>query len=141
MYATHAKIHIKKGFVAAKGLKLISGGHERRVGMFLYSISEHDKDLSLNLDRDIVIQEDVWAGMDVMILRGVTVGRGCTLAARSVVTKSTPPYSIVAGAPARFIKFYWTIEQILEHEATLYPEPQRFTREQLEEIFASNKSE
>ena len=49
---------------------------------------------------------DVWAGMDVMILRGVTVGRGCTLAARSVVTKSTPPYSIVAGAPARFIKFY-----------------------------------
>lgn len=56
MYATHAKIHIKKGFVAAKGLKLISGGHERRVGMFLYSISEHDKDLSLNLYRDIVIQ-------------------------------------------------------------------------------------
>ena len=43
--------------------------------MFLYSISEHDKDLSLNLDRDIVIPEDVWAGMDVMILRGVTVGR------------------------------------------------------------------
>lgn len=141
MYATHAKIHIKKGFVAAKGLKLITGGHERRVGKFLYSISDQDKDLSLNLDRDIVIQEDVWAGMDVMILRGVTVGRGCTLAARSVVTKSTPPYSIVAGAPARFIKFYWTIEQILEHEATLYPEPQRFTREQLEEIFASNKSE
>ena len=60
---------------AAKGLKLITGGHERRVGMFLYSISEHDKDLSLNLDRDIVIPEDVWAGMDVMILRGVTVGR------------------------------------------------------------------
>lgn len=82
---------------------------------------------------------DVWAGMDVMILRGVTVGRGCTLAARSVVTKSTPPYSIVAGAPARFIKFYWTIEQILEHEAALYPEPQRYKREQLEEIFASNK--
>ena len=141
MYATHAKIHIKRGFVAAKGLKLITGGHERRVGKFLYSISDQDKDLSLNLDRDIVIQEDVWAGMDVMILRGVTVGRGCTLAARSVVTKSTPPYSIVAGAPARFIKFYWTIEQILEHEAALYPEPQRYTREQLEEIFASNKSE
>ena len=141
MYATHARIHIKKGFVAAIGLKLITGGHERRVGKFLYSISDQDKDLSLNLDRDIVIQEDVWAGMDVMILRGVTVGRGCTLAARSVVTKSTPPYSIVAGAPARFIKFYWTIEQILEHEATLYSEPQRFTREQLEEIFASNKSE
>ena len=141
MYATHAKIHIKKGFVAAKGLKLITGGHERRVGKFLYSISDQDKDLSLNLDRDIVIQEDVWAGMDVMILRGVTVGRGCTLAARSVVTKSTPPYSIVAGAPARFIKFYWAIEQILEHEAALYPETQCYPREQLEEIFASNKSE
>ena len=137
MYATHAKIHIKKGFVAAQGLKLISGGHERRVGKFLYSIGEQDKDLSLNLDRDIVIEEDVWAGMDVMVLRGVTVGRGCTLAARSVVTKSTPPYSIVGGTPARFIKFYWTIDQILEHEVALYPESQRYTREQLEEIFAS----
>ena len=135
LYATNARIEIMKGFVAATGLKIITGGHERRIGRFLYSITEDDKDLSLGLDRDVVVQEDVWAGMDVMILRGVIVGRGCTLAARSVVTRSTPPYSIVGGAPAKFIKFYWTIDQILEHESKLYPVEKRYTRAQLEELF------
>ena len=76
----------------------------------LYSITDSDKDLTIGLDKDIIIEQDVWAGMDVMILRGVTIGRGCTLAARSVITKSTPPYSIVGETPARFIKFYWTID-------------------------------
>lgn len=135
MYATHATITIKKGFVAATGLKLITGGHERRVGHFLYSITDAEKDLTKNLDRNIIIEEDVWAGMDVMILRGCTIGRGCTLAARSVVTKSTPPYSIVGGVPAQFIKFYWTVDEILEHEKILYPEDKRYTREYLEELF------
>ena len=140
MYATHAKIVIKKGFVSAIGLKLITGGHERRVGKMLYSITDLDKDLSIGLDKDIIIEEDVWAGMDVMVLKGVTIGRGCTIAARSVVTKSTPPYSVVGGSPARFIKFYWTIDQILEHESQLYPEEERYTREQLEEIFSKYAS-
>lgn len=52
------------------------------------------------------------------------------------MSKSTPPYSISGGVPAKVIKFYWTIDQILEHEAKLYPEEERYTREQLEEIFA-----
>ena len=67
---------------------------------------------------------------------GVTVGRGTTVAAGAVVGKSMPPYCICGGVPAKFIKFYWTIDQILEHEAKLYPENERYTREQLEEIFA-----
>lgn len=139
MYATHAKITIKRGFVAATGLKLITGGHERRLGSFLYSITDANKDFSKGLDQDITINEDVWAGMDVMVLKGVTIGRGCTIAARSVVTHSTPPYSIVAGTPARVIKFYWTIDQILEHESKLYPEKDRYTREDLENIFNQYK--
>ena len=135
LYATNAKIEIKKGFVAATGLRIITGGHERRIGRMLYSITEKDKNLSLGLDKDVLIKEDVWAGMDVMILRGVTIGRGCTVAARSVVTRSMPPYSVVGGTPAKFIKFYWSIDQIMEHEAKIYPEDERYTREQLKELF------
>lgn len=52
------------------------------------------------------------------------------------MSKSTPPYSISGGVPSKFIKFYWTIDQILEHEKTLYPVEERYTREQLVEIFA-----
>lgn len=131
---------ICKGYAAiAENLTVHTGNHARVLGTYITSINEANK--PAGYDHDVIIEEDVWIGSNVTILSDVTVGRGCTLAARSVVTKSTPPYSIVAGAPARFIKFNWTIEQILEHETTLYPEPQRFTREQLEEIFASNKSE
>ena len=57
------------------------------------------------------------------------------MAAGAVVAKTMPPYCICGGVPAKFIKFYWTIDQILEHEAKLYSEEERYTREQLEEIF------
>lgn len=69
-------------------------------------------------------------------LSGVTIGRGTTVVAGAVVAKSMPPYCICGGVPAKFIKFYWTIDQILEHESKLYPEKERFTREQLEILFA-----
>ena len=66
----------------------------------------------------------------------VTIGRGTTVAAGAVVTKPMPPYCVCGGVPAKFIKFYWTIDQILEHESKLYSEEDRYTREQLERIFA-----
>lgn len=51
-----------------------------------------------------VIEDDVWIGSRVTIMRGVTIGRGSIVAACSVVTKDVPAYSIVAGVPAREIK-------------------------------------
>ena len=77
----------------------------------------------------------MWIGCNVTLLSGVTIGRGATVAAEAVVSKSMPPYCICGGVPAKFIKFYWTIEQILEHESKLYPEADRYTPEELENIF------
>lgn len=140
LYATNAKIIIKQSFVSARGLKIITGAHERRIGCFCASITETEKNHSLGLDKDVIINDDVWAGMDVTILPGVTIGRGCTLAASSVIAKSTPPYSLWGGVPAKFIKFYWTIDQILSHEEKLYPEGERYTRQELEDIFEQYNS-
>ena len=61
------------------------------------------------------------------------------VAAGAVVAKSMPPYCVCGGVPAKVIKFYWTIDQILEHEAKLYPKEKRYTREQLEEMFAERE--
>ncbi|MBO2600169.1 acyltransferase [Shewanella algae] len=52
----------------------------------------------------VIIEDDVWIGSGSIILKGVTIGRGATIAAGSVVTKNVPEYSIVGGVPAKFIK-------------------------------------
>lgn len=52
----------------------------------------------------ITIEDNVWIGERSAILKGVTIGRGSIVASNSVVTKSVPPYSIVAGNPAKIVK-------------------------------------
>jgi len=55
------------------------------------------------LDEAVVIEDDVWIGYGAILLSPVRVGRGVVVAAGSVVTRDVPPYSIVAGVPARVI--------------------------------------
>ena len=51
-----------------------------------------------------VIGNDVWIGVNAVVLRGVTIADGAVVAANSVVTRDVAPYTVVGGAPARFIK-------------------------------------
>lgn len=53
----------------------------------------------------IVVGDDVWIGQCAIILSGVTLGQGCVVGAGAVVAKDVPPYAIVAGNPARIIKY------------------------------------
>lgn len=53
----------------------------------------------------ISIGNDVWIGDGVFVKNGITVGDGAVLGARSVVTKDVPPYAIVAGVPAKIIRY------------------------------------
>jgi acetyltransferase-like isoleucine patch superfamily enzyme len=103
--------------------------------MFVTDITEANK--PSGYDKDVVIEEDVWIGSNVTILAGVTIGRGCTIAAQAVCNRNIPPYCIAAGIPAKVINMYWSIDQILEHEAKLYPEDQRLSRAYLEQIYLS----
>lgn len=135
-----AKFIMKKGAGSAEGLCVHTGNHLREVGKYYRDITNADKQASGQvLDKDVIVEEDVWIGCNVTLLSGVTIGRGATVAAGAVVSKSMPPYCVCGGVPAKFIKFYWTIDQILEHEAKLYPENERYSRKQLEEIFERYK--
>lgn len=51
------------------------------------------------------IGNDVWIGRDAMIMEGVSVGTGAIVATRSLVTRDVPPYAIVAGTPAKVIRY------------------------------------
>jgi maltose O-acetyltransferase len=55
-------------------------------------------------DRPITIENDVWIGSRVILLPGITVGKGSIIGAGSVVTKNVSPYTIVAGNPATVIR-------------------------------------
>ena len=54
--------------------------------------------------KPVIIDDDVWIGANAVILPGITIGRHVVVAAGAVVTKDVPPYSLVAGVPARVIK-------------------------------------
>ncbi len=80
---------------------------------------------TLDFDRDftwghrgqgIEVGSDVWIGREAVLMPGVTVGHGAAIGTRSIVTHDVPPYTIVAGAPAKFIKKRFdgaTIERLL----------------------------
>lgn len=133
LLTTNAKFIMKPHSAAAAGFTVVTGNHARVVGRFYRSLTEKDK--PAGMDKDVVVESDVWIGINVTLLSGVTVGRGATIAAGSVVNKSLPPYCVAGGVPAKPIKFYWTIDQIMEHEAQIYPENERYSREELESIF------
>jgi acetyltransferase-like isoleucine patch superfamily enzyme len=67
----------------------------------------------------IIVEDDVWIGESATILAPLVIGRGSIVAAGAIVTCDVPPYSIVAGNPARVIKMRFSAAEIVEHQARL----------------------
>ena len=59
-----------------------------------------------------IVGNDVWIGLNAVILRGVTVGHGAIVGAGAVVTKDVPPYAIVVGNPAKILRYRFDAETI-----------------------------
>ncbi|MBR6123824.1 hypothetical protein IKQ19_09580 [Candidatus Saccharibacteria bacterium] len=66
------------------------------------------------LDSPIIIEDDVWIGTGATIMAGVTLGRGCIIAAGAVVTKNVPSCEIWGGNPAKKIKNRFDTEDKLK---------------------------
>lgn len=78
---------------------LVGGDHNfHRISTWPFqSMVYHQPTLNSEKNRDIVVEDDVWIGMESLIMSGVTIGKGSVIGARSIVTKDVPPYSIFIG--------------------------------------------
>lgn len=66
---------------------------------------------------DMIVGNDVWIGMEAVIMPGMKIGNGAIVAAKSVVTHDVPPYAIVAGNPAKVVKMRFDetmVKQLLD---------------------------
>ncbi len=92
--------------IAAKSSIII--GKNVRIGPYtiimdsdFHDIQEHSME---GRSEPIVIGDNTWIASRAIILKGVTIGEGCVIAAGAVVTKNVPPYSMVAGVPAVVVR-------------------------------------
>jgi acetyltransferase-like isoleucine patch superfamily enzyme len=66
-------------------------------------LQHYDNDDSVLKEQEVIIEDNAWLGANVIILKGVRIGRNSIVGAGSVITKSIPPNQIVAGNPIRII--------------------------------------
>lgn len=91
------KIYIGDNFHSGVGLKILTQSHNYKGGSIPY-----DRTVIV---KDVRVGDNVWVGMDVMILPGVYIGEGAIIQAGSVVSKSIPDLAIAGGNPAEIIRF------------------------------------
>lgn len=94
MIVSHKSITIKKGTTIGPNVVLYDHDHNY----------DHKADYGKFLSESIEIEDNVWIGANVVILKGVHIGSKSVIAAGSIVLSDVPPYSLVAGNPARLIK-------------------------------------
>lgn len=105
------------------GIKIL-GGHpiDRNISLYpgffdygnKYKQIVHFKTSKLHIDLQVhtAIGSDVWIGDDVKIMAGVTIGDGAIIGAGAIVTKNVRPYAIVAGSPAKLLRFRFSAEVV-----------------------------
>jgi len=113
------KLTIGKYCSIAEGVTIILGGGHRMDWITTYPLSVFFDELGSceghpSTKGDLEIGHDVWVGYGATILSGIHIGDGAVIAAKAVVTRDVPPYAIVAGNPARIIKYRFDSETIAE---------------------------
>lgn len=130
IYCYYKKIILGNNVMIGPNVTMVNGDHNiRKIGIPI--IDNHEKEPTDDLE--IIIEDDVWIGANVTILKGVTIGRGAVIAAGAILSRSVMPYCIVGGIN-KVLNVRFNIEQIINHEMILYPEHKRFNIKDLSHI-------
>ncbi|MFC1672945.1 CatB-related O-acetyltransferase [Pseudomonadota bacterium] len=141
---TGDRLIIGKYCALAHGVRFVMNGANHRIdGVSTYPFPIFGEGWGQHMDLlsdlpsrgDTVVGNDAWIGMEAMLMPGVTIGDGAIIGARAVVSRDVPPYSVVAGNPARVVRerfnrdeaarlvavawWDWPTEVVSEHVRTL----------------------
>lgn len=86
----------------------------QKTGSFQSRFKKYAEKNLVSSKGDVTIGNDTWIGINTTIMSGVTIGNGAIIGANSVVTKNVEDYEIVAGNPAKHIKYRFKEEEITE---------------------------
>jgi acetyltransferase-like isoleucine patch superfamily enzyme len=125
---------MKKWSGAAMGLTVVTGNHTSYEPDGQWQ-KIHVQAPENNFEKDVIVHEDAWLAANVTLLAGTNVGRGAIVGAGSVCRSNIPPYAIVMGNPAKVVGFRFTPDEIVKHEAMLYPEDERLSLDMLEKNY------
>jgi len=149
-YHPEDRVRVGKFCSIADGVRFVFGEH--RVDTvstfpfrgFCFAEAPHADAL---LKGGIVVGNDVWIGVNALILSGIKIGNGAVVAAGAVVTNDVAPYAVVGGIPAKVIKmrfdadqiaaleriqwWNWPIEKIKENLDLFYAAPEAFIQRHL----------
>ncbi|SUJ07387.1 Streptogramin A acetyltransferase [Shewanella putrefaciens] len=93
------------GAYCSIGSNVVIGPGEHDLNKISTSGRFYDNAYSELTEKPCKIGRDVWIGTYAIIMRGVTVGDGAVIGANSVVTKNVPDFAVVAGVPAKILKY------------------------------------
>ncbi len=128
------KVVVKKYSVISSGCTIVPSTHLAAPGVpFYFQAKDHCGDE----DHTITVNEDCWVGANSILLPKCSLGRGCVVAAGSVVTREFPPYAVIAGAPARIIGVKFSRADVEKHEAMIYPPSERMSAQELDKLFST----
>lgn len=112
------KLQIGNFVSIANDVVFILGGQHQSKTFSTFPLRAYFTRIDNNLDSmskgPIIIEDEVWIGASALILSGVNIGKGAIVAAGAVISKDIPPYAVVAGNPAKIIKYRFSEEIICQ---------------------------
>lgn len=103
-------VRLENGVMIGPNVTIMNGDHDFRVvGRRTREVTEPGPQLK------IVLEEDVWCGANVTILKGVTIGEGAVVGAGSLVARNLPPYTVCVGNPCHPKALRFTDSELRNH--------------------------